>query len=106
MTDVDRLHYYMVAGEIVFRTREDEPPNALRMNAVVMSKDGRIAVAQIGRAQQALQFQFFKRMNDPSLTVVDVVILALMPLGLFTPEEFNATPQGTELREMPQAGNA
>lgn len=102
----ERRHYFLVAGELVFRTKESEVPNAVRMNTVVMSADGKLPAAQIGRAQQALQLHFFQRMQDPELKVVDVVILSLMPLGEFTPEEFNATPPGLEKREMAPAGNA
>jgi hypothetical protein len=96
----ERQTYYMVTGEVVFRAKDDENLRMLRINAVVMSKDGRFAVAQIARAQQALQLQFLNRMQDADLEVLDVVILALMPLGEFTAEEFNAAPEGMELRPM------
>jgi hypothetical protein len=100
-------HYFLVTGELVFRRTEDEVPNAIRMNAVVTSKDGRLGVAQIGKAQQALQLQFHKRMEDPTIQILDVVIMSLVPLGVFIPEEFHAAPAGTELREMNQgAGHA
>lgn len=102
-----RQHYFMVAGEVVFRVGEEETPNMMRCNAVVMSKDGRIAVPQLAQSQQALQMHFYKRMEGVTVHVLDVVILALMPLGVFTPEEFNARPEGMELREMPAPmGNA
>jgi hypothetical protein len=102
----ERQSYILVAGEIVFQMNEDEPPNAIRLNTVVTSRDGRVSVQHIGRAQQALQLQFFKRMGDPNLKVLDVVILAITPLGEFTPEEFNAAPSGTEMRSVSEAGHA
>jgi hypothetical protein len=96
--------YWLVAGEIVFYAKDSDVPNAVRVNTVVTSQDERVTVAQIGRVQQALQMNFFKRMNDAELKVVDVVILAWMPMGRQTSEEFNAVPAGSQLVEA--MGNA
>lgn len=92
--------YYMICGEIVFRTTDNEAPNMMRLNAVVISPDGRFAVRQIASAQQALQFQFFKRMNDATLQILDVITLSLMNLGVFTDKEFNAAPAGMKMQEL------
>lgn len=99
---VERQGYYLVAAEIVFSHTEDPnaTPNAIRANAVVMSTDGQFAVPQIGRAQQAVQQNFFNRMGgSEKVKVLDVVIITLTKLGDFTKEEFNIPPSpivGTE----------
>jgi hypothetical protein len=103
----EQQDYFLLCGEVVFTMPGDETPNARRFNTVVMSKDGRIAVTQIGRAQQALQLRLFQSMNDPNIKVLDVIILSMMPLGRFTPEEFNAAPPGQKLQVMGEPrGNA
>jgi hypothetical protein len=87
---VERQKYYMVAGEIVFRSEDSDVPHAVRANAVVMSTDGQFAVPQIARAQQTLQHVFHTRMGEEAkIQVLDVVILSIMLLGSFTAEEFN-----------------
>jgi len=89
-------HYFMVAGEVIFRLAdapEDSVPNVMRLNAVITSSDGRLAVAQLGRAQQALQMNFHNRLQDPTVKVIDVVMLAVIPLGVFTAEQFHKQPE-------------
>lgn len=100
---VERQNYYLISGEIVFQPKdapEDALPNAIRINGVVVSSDGRFAVPQIGRAQQTLQMNFFARMGEENKPeILDVVILGIIPLGSFTAEEFNKPPSpivGTE----------
>jgi hypothetical protein len=92
--------HFLVAGEIVFAAAEGQPSNSVLMNALVISQDGRFAVAQISKAQQAMQLQFHKRMNNPTLQILDVIILGLMPLGEFTDAEFNAVPSGMKIEEV------
>lgn len=110
-------HHFLVTGQIVFSpvpsnneaSDEGEMLHTVNVNCVVMSPDGRLAVAQIARAQQALQMQFFRRIEPGTVQVRDVVILALMPLGIFTSEEFNAMPEGMQLapaNDQPSAPSA
>jgi hypothetical protein len=40
-------------------------------------------------------------MESTENQIWDVVILGIMPLGEFTPEEFNAAPPGMEARPVP-----
>jgi hypothetical protein len=96
----ERQTYYLVAGEVISRPADGEVSSAVIMNALVISADGRFSVQQIAKAQQALQFQFYKRMNDPSIQILDVVLVSLMNLGTFTDAEFNATPAGMKMEEI------
>jgi ABC-type molybdate transport system ATPase subunit len=95
-----RQSYYLVAGEIVFSPSAGETSSSVLMNTLVITQDNRFAVAQIAKAQQAMQFQFIKRMNNPTLQILDVIIVSLMPLGEFTDAEFNATPAGMKIEEV------
>jgi hypothetical protein len=98
--DTVRQTYYLVAGEIISQLSEAGPSNAVIMNALVISSDGRFSVQQIAKAQQALQFQFHKRMNNPKIQILDVVLVSLMNLGMFTDAEFNAAPAGMKMEEI------
>lgn len=95
-----RQTYFLVVGEVVIQLSDDTVPTAVRLNTVVMNKDGKFPLALIAKAQQALQFQLHKKADDPSVKVVDVIILGLMNLGQFTTEEFNARPVGLDMRDM------
>lgn len=99
----ERQMYFFVCGEIIFRGAEVEaPPCTMKLNCVILSRDGRFAVEHIARTQQTLQMHFHKRMEDPELVVLDCVVNSLMPLGYFTPEEFNKTPSGMALQPVAQ----
>jgi hypothetical protein len=96
-------HWFLVAGEVVFTGSEpDVPPFMAHVNTVVSSRDGRLPMIAIGRCQQQIQMQFFKEVGSPDYKVTKVVILNIMPLGVFTNEEFNARPNQMMLKEMVQ----
>lgn len=104
--DANRFHYWLFTGEILFRAKEDEPIMSMRLNTIVTDRMKKIPVALIGKAQQGLQMQFFKKLNDPTMQVVDVVILGIQHLGHFTSKEFHAPPEGQALAKMETPGNA
>jgi hypothetical protein len=99
-----KKHFYLVAGEIVFKTKEGEM-GSIRLNALVVTNEPKFAVHQINLAQQALQMHFHKRHTDP-VEVVDVVMNGLMYLGLFTDKEFHAVPEGMRVQQLRTEGNA
>ncbi len=89
----ERQMYFLVCGEIVFRGPEEtDPPCTIRLNCVVMSRDGRFPLSHIAQAQQTLQKAFFERYRDDSLVVMDCPIINIIPLGHFHHEEFNNLP--------------
>lgn len=95
--------YYLVAGELVYVHADDETqqPVSIRANAIVISNTGKFAVPQLAQAQQALQQGFFQRSGSvEKVTILDVVINNLIPLGTFTKEEFNLPPVGA-VQELP-----
>lgn len=93
----NKQHYFLVSGEIAFT--HDDNMGSIRLNAIVTNTKKEIPVAVIGRAQQALQINFFKRMEDPDqVKVIDVIVSNFCYLGVFKPEEFHKAPKGTELQ--------
>ena len=94
-----RQKYFLVAGELVFVDEKDleSKLNVIRVNTVVFNSTGTFSIRQIAHAQQALQQNFFNRMNGggtsiEGIKVVDVVILGFNFCGEFTNEEFNDLP--------------
>lgn len=98
-----RFHFHMIAAEIVFRNKNDEVVNALRINGVLADSNREIPVRLLGKAQQIVQLQFHQRMQDENIEVLDVVLMNFMYLGHMTTEEFNQTPANSQLQEKPTA---
>lgn len=97
----EKKHHYLVVGEIVYTVKDADNIHALRLNAVVLGDTADTIPARvIGAAQQALQMQFHQRMDDPSVTVRDVVIMGMPYLGYMTQEEFQKVPDNTVKQEM------
>lgn len=97
----DRQIYFLITGEIVFQMKGVETPSAIRINAISMSSDGRIALNQIGRIQKQIQMNFHQKMQDPTIEILDVVLLNITPLGHFTAEEFNLRPSELAAMQIP-----
>lgn len=93
--------YYIAVGEIVFHDAGVDYVQKITANALVIHNEDNINLNQIGRIQQALQLQFFQKMqNNPNKPeVIDVIIQNLIFLGNMTPDEFKAGPDGTVLQE-------
>lgn len=102
MTEATQKHHFLIAGELVFLQKESEEVNGIRANGILITDDTNIGVSAIGKAQQVLQMNFFKKMGDSSLTIVDVIVMNLMYLGFMTEEEFKKTPPGLQQQEMKQ----
>lgn len=89
-------HYFLVTGEIVFSPPKSEEIHAIRMNAIITGSTASIPVRALGKAQQALQVQFYERMQTPEIEVRDVVITNMVYMGYMTKEEFEKPPEGTQ----------
>lgn len=98
-----RRYFLLVTGQVIFRMPDSETPMTASLNTLAQSADGRIPLFIIGRAQQALQAQLQKNIGlETKITFVDVVILNIVNLGLFSEEEFRASPAGLQQVEVPQ----
>lgn len=94
-----KQHYFLVAGQVIFHTNEGEH-GQIMLNALVTNDARNFPARLIGRAQQALQMHFFKRMPDPTkVTVDDVPIYSISHLGIMTEKDFHAAPEGMKLAE-------
>ena len=93
-----KQHYYLVAGLVIFQTKDGEA-GQIMTNGIVVNDNKTFPARLIGKAQQILQMNFFKRLDDPSTTVVDVPIYSISYLGLMTEKEFDAAPEGMQLQE-------
>lgn len=87
-------HYFMVTGEIVFSPENEENVHAIRMNAIITGESKELPVRALGKAQQALQVQFYQRMDTTKVNVRDVVLMNFSYLGYMTKEEFEKPPEG------------
>lgn len=93
-------HHHLVCGLVIFKTKDSEQPNMIPLNAVHRTAGGNLPVPELGKIQQALQLQFFNRMQDPTLVVVDVVIQSISNLGFMTDAQFSAPPPGMQVQEI------
>lgn len=102
-----KKHYHLVHGSIVFLDKESEAPVKLDLNAILPTDTQNIDTKGLGKAQQNLQLTFRKKMEDPELKVVDVILNSFSYLGCMTHEEFYGdTPKvkpitGSPLRMVP-----
>lgn len=96
---VKKQHYFLVAGTIIFHNDNAEIGQVL-MNCIITNNDRNFPARLIGRAQQTLQIQFFKNIEDPTqIKVVDVPITSICHLGIMTEKEFHAAPEGMQVAE-------
>lgn len=97
MTDIPRLHYYLIAGIILFKDAETGGDSIGRLEINAINKDAQknVGVQQIQDMQRALQMTAFQRLGGP-VEVVGVTILTMNYLGEMSDEEFNNAPLETE----------
>ena len=67
-----KQHYYLVAGEVHFRTPDDQL-GSVRLNTMLTVNKPAVGLAQIAKAQQALQVNFFQRLDAKDLKVYEVL---------------------------------
>lgn len=77
--------YHLVAGEVTYQLKQDEPIERLRLNTTIITPDV-VKAKHIGQAQQALQMLLFQRLGP--VIVHDVFILSISSLGTMTQDEF------------------
>lgn len=87
------IDHYMIAGQVAFLPAGDgATPQAMALNTLLKMPEGHQMNAKaIGLAQQSLQMQVHRRLNTPlPPKMLDVCILAIIPLGRFAEGEFEA----------------
>jgi hypothetical protein len=106
-TATSRKFHFMVAAQILFTLKEGEQTaiNTATVNAVVTHDKDVVPARLLGKAQQAAQMQFIKKLGEeaPNVQVADVVVLNLMNLGYMSDDEFAAAPEGQKQQEVAKA---
>jgi hypothetical protein len=98
-----KQHYWLVAGTVMFGNKAEETIGNVSLNTTTRTDADAFPSREIGRAQQALQMLFFKRIlqeDQANIQVVDVVIISVNYLGEMTEEEFLRPPEGTTVAEV------
>ncbi|MFP3556398.1 hypothetical protein SB861_37645 [Paraburkholderia sp. SIMBA_049] len=100
----DRKFYFMVAATVLFNMPEADDQvsvNTATLNAMLTHDKDVFPARMLGKAQQAVQMQLFKKLGEESTkaNVLDVTILNVMNLGYMTDAEFQAVPEGTQQTE-------
>lgn len=71
--------------------------DTMPITCLVVSDRREFGIAQLAKAQQAAQQQFFKRVDHTSVEVVDVLVQNVSHLGLMTEEEFHGPRNPAQL---------
>ena len=98
-----RIWYHLVTAQVVYQVNGQPEISSMHLNGIVTTNTVNLPAASLGKAQQAVQMHFHQRHEGVDLKVLDVVITNLVNLGHMSPQEFHATPDGTELRMRPEA---
>lgn len=96
-----KQHRYLIAGEVHFLPVVDgedvAAPQAAKVNAVISVDSKKLGAREIGRAQQALQMNHHKQMEDPeSYRIFDVFLINFVYLGLMSDADFQNKAQMEE----------
>ena len=78
-------------------TEADISVSTMPISCIVVSERTEFGIAQLAKAQQAAQSQFFKRVDHNSVEVVDVLVNSISYLGHMTEEEFHGNKSKEEL---------
>lgn len=78
-------------------TEADISVSTMPISCIVVSERTEFGIAQLAKAQQAAQSQFFKRVDHNSVEVVDVLVNSISYLGHMTEEEFHGKKSKEEL---------
>ena len=86
-----RQHWFIACAEVTFVHGDGENTGITRLNSMIKSDQQAVGVQLLGRAQQAVQLQLHKNLNDPGLNVLNVVFISISYLGHMTEQDFYKT---------------
>lgn len=104
MSNTEKKHHFLIAGNVVFVNIKTEQPGSVPLNGVLFTDIQDIPARSLSKAQQILQLNFFKNsgLESTEVQVVDVVIHNLVYLGHFTEAEFTQPPAGMTVQQASQ----
>lgn len=97
-------HYHLCATKVAFLEPENQAIGSLEINVLMRTKDRNFASAELAKAQQIAQMQFFEKMQNETLEVKDVFFSSISYLGHMTEDRFQERPKdvaGIRVREAP-----
>ena len=95
-----RSHHHLVCGEVMFHDKDNPAAvGTIKLNTTIVSDSKDVPSRQIGQAQKMLQMLMFKRLEDPTIVVVDVCILSVSYLGHMTRADFLKPSDDPELQD-------
>ena len=106
---MNKSHYFLISALICSvavaevteakakGTEADISVSTMPISCIVVSERTEFGIAQLAKAQQAAQSQFFKRVDHNSVEVVDVLVNSISYLGHMTEEEFHGKKSKEEL---------
>lgn len=99
------LHHFLVAAMVLFVA--NEAAVSVPVNAVILTEDRDLKVAEIAKAQQSAAAQFMQKMagvmEPTEITIQDIIILGITHLGHYGPVDFQNLPQGAGLADQAAA---
>lgn len=69
-------------------SEEGNEAATLELNTMITCRNLFVTVKELGKAQQALQLQCVQKINEPNMTFVNVLLIAVSYLGHMRPDEF------------------
>lgn len=106
---MNKSHYFLISALICSvavaevteakakGTETDISVSTMPISCIVVSERTEFGIAQLAKAQQAAQSQFFKRVDHNSVEVVDVLVNSISYLGHMTEEDFHGKKSKEEL---------
>jgi hypothetical protein len=92
-------HYHLVATEVAFLEPQNQQIGQLKINVLMRTPTRSFTARDMGKSQQIAQMQLFEKLQDQTLEVKDVFLIAVSYLGQMTEEHFQAPPAGTVKQE-------
>lgn len=92
-------HYHLAATKVAFLEPENEAIGSFELNVMMRTDERNITTADLARAQQVAQLQFFDKLQNPNLVVKDVFFIGISYLGHMTEEKFQTPPKGVKVQE-------
>lgn len=108
-TDVQRQHYFLIAGSIMFTVAKDDGTlvaDATIANAIVRHDSKDFPVHKLRRAQQNLHHGFVMKLPEEAkqaMSFHDIVVTNVSYLGFMSEDEFQHEPELATTAPVPVA---
>jgi hypothetical protein len=87
-----KQYYHLIAGNVVYKVPTDADTNEMNviiLNGILTTDTQVLGINELNNAQQVLQHHFRDKTEDPTIEIVDVIILNIAYLGLQSKDEFH-----------------